>query len=546
MQILPPRSRSLGALGAKPWEAPLKPEELPFDLLYIDPRYTLKALNDLMDAPESLQQIEAWAKNPPDWVKKKNKLGQDSWRLAAFIRHRLNHRLPKNWFDSQIDSDASLVIQARGKYRDLSTQTLAEWSTMAPNWKPWNRDRDMTAVAMPAILWANRIASARAGADIGFFVNSPIEELADDIVHENDKTLLAWLEGVCNAIATWGISSTTSGTKAVAQATAATAGKTGEKTLIQKGTEQVTKQAISTAKREGEQAIRQGTQAVATAVTSGSDSAAKRGATAAATGVASAGIAYGAAAVGLATPVGWLTLALIALAPVLCWGTTEVALKTIKDNLRNLHPDFIPQFIATIYTKRFNAVPTPEQVAELDQRYSGLISANSLAKAVASPENDPSIIAAITKRQSDIRGVIMRRLKELGCPDPNPDRVASLANDAFNRLWSAEELNRRIYNNQAFLCLKDFAQVRSAILRSSLSRDAVKFANAAAKIRTQIPVLPPTITGTTPLPPVVPPVAPAKGGIGPALALATGGFFVGGPVGAGVGFVIGLAAGKKK
>jgi hypothetical protein len=56
----------------------------------------------------------------------------------------------------------------------------------------------------------------------------------------------------------------------------------------------------------------------------------------------------------------------------------------------------------------------------------------------------------------------------------------------------------------------------------------------------------PTKQPAGPAKPPAGPAAPAKTGVGAALALAIPGFFVGGPVGAGIGFVVGLAAGGKK
>lgn len=72
-------------------------------------------------------------------------------------------------------------------------------------------------------------------------------------------------------------------------------------------------------------------------------------------------------------------------------------------------------------------------------------------------------------------------------------------------------------------------------------------ATVNVKPQTPAPVpVPTTGTGTSgQRPPYTPAKAPAKkGGAGAALALATGGFFVAGPVGAAAGLVIGLAAGK--
>jgi hypothetical protein len=540
--------RQLAGLGAGPKDA-LKPEELPSGILFIYPRYVLKVLGDLLDAPESLAQIQAWSYDPPEWVKKKNKLGQDSYRLAAFLRTRLNFRIPKNWFDSQIDSDASLVIEGKRKYSDVSTETLAEWATNPPPWRPWNRDRDITAVVMPAILWAQRIVSARAGFDIPFFVDSSIEEISDDLVRANDKDLLDWVEALCNMLTSWGISSANAAgkevTKQVVEKTATQTAKDAAPGLWEQAKKKALEEGTKEAKRAGTALIRKGISETGDLLTpDGASTFAKEGIQSAEAGVTSAALAFAFAS----TPIGWVSLAAIAAAPVLCWGAKSYALKLIKDNLRDWHPDFVPTFIGSVYQKRFGIVPGADVISNLDQRYSALISANSIAKAVASPENDPAVLAAVTKRQNEIQATITKSLDYFGCKTPNPDRVAAFADRAFNNFWSPEEINRRVYNEKAWLCsASSIKELRTIVMRPAISSAAARITKAVAAMRNSIkpPIAPVTPSGKPPVGPV-PPAGPAKGGIGPALALATGGFFVGGPPGAGIGFVLGLMAGKKK
>lgn len=543
-----PRVAMLSGLGRAPWDEPLRPGELPSGALYFHPRYTLKVINDLLDDEVSLKTCEDWARDPPDWVKQKNKLGQDSFRLACFIRHRLNHRIPKNWIDTQIDSDASLIIEGRWKYNDLSMETLAEWSTQAPNWKPWNRNKDLTAVVMPAFLWARKVASARAGIDIPFFVDSTVENIVDTVVAGEKALFLAGIQFICNIAATLGIGAATSSAQA-AQKVGEEATKQAAKTT----TEKLTEVGVDTLKKVGEQEaksavkgeIRKGTQELAKDV----DSRAGKGAVSAAgSGAAAGGVAVATALIA-GTPIGWVGIAALVAAPLLCWLGTELALKLMKDNLRDWLPDLVPTLITRVYFARFGVAPTPEQVAELDQRYSWAISANSIAKAVASPENNPLIIDAVTQRQKVLRAAVNDAVGKLTNCKPNPVAVANLANTAFNDLWNEKQIADYVSANRLRLCLPTVsvtALSRTAALRSTLANLAV------ANIKPMSPVATANITPGTPKGDVVkktlpnPPKAAAKSGVGAALALATGGFFVGGPVGAGIGFVVGLAAGGKK
>jgi hypothetical protein len=78
--------------------------------------------------------------------------------------------------------------------------------------------------------------------------------------------------------------------------------------------------------------------------------------------------------------------------------------------------------------------------------------------------------------------------------------------------------------------------------------DRLRAINAAGVDVSDVKKSPITNVGTDEKPPRIdPPPKTAAGGagVGAALALSVGGFVVGGPVGAGVGFIVGLLAGKK-
>jgi hypothetical protein len=394
---------------------------------------------------------------------------------------------------------------------------------------------------MPAFLWARKIASARAGVDIPFFVDSAVEDLSDKLVAAQEKSLLTVLEVICNIAATYGIGAATGGGAAVAKEGVKEGTKQGIK---ETATESLKKSAANYVTQKAKSA---GTQVVREAAKEIDSSKGREAAIAAGSGVVGGGVAVAGALIA-GGPIGWVAIAALAAAPLLCWGLKEAALKLIKDNLRDWVPDFVPQFITSVYAAQFGAQPTPEQVAELDQRYSWAISANSIAKAVASPENNPLIIDAVSQRQTLIRAAISASVTKLtGCV-PNPVRVAEVANRAFNDLWDEKRIADYVSANRAFLCKLTLAPAtlaRTAALRSGLA------VQAAGNIVGVKPIASANVSVSDKKGGVIPrtlPNPPKKqaAGIGAALALATGGFFVGGPVGAGIGFVVGLAAGGKK
>jgi hypothetical protein len=426
--------------------SPLLPGELPAGALFFQPRYVVKIINDLYGDNISLAQARSWAANPPDWVKKKNKLGQDSYRLACFIWSRLAYRFPANSAQDLLvpDSDAALIIQGRWKYNSLSIDTLAEWSVNPPNWKPWNESGDLTATILPAVLWARKVASARAGVDIPFFVDSTVEEVADIVVEENQSLFLGAFEFICNLAASLGISAGMSASQAAGKVAEAATAESAEETIKAVG------------KKAGKKAVEKGTakgiKAGATAVVATSDRFTDKAVSVASSAAAAAGVAVVGALIA-GGPIGWVGIGALAAAPFLCWGLTEAVTEGIKDNLRDWLPDLVPILIREVYKRVFGSTPSTDQVAELDKRYAGLISANSIAKAVASPENDPRIISAVIRRQAALRAEIIRAiaLHRPGCV-PDEKRVAELADAAFNKTWTPMDINNNVLAFKNQLC----------------------------------------------------------------------------------------------
>jgi hypothetical protein len=449
--------------------------ELPSGALFFAPRYVVKVVNDLYNSNESLTNCRAWAANPPDWVKKKSKLGQDSYRLACFIRARLAHRFPTSGAaDLAVpDSDASLIIQTRWMSDKLTLATLADWSVNPPNWSPWNPSQgNITRIIMPAVLWARRVGSERAGVDIPFFIDSTVEEVADIVVEENQALFLGAFELICNIAASLGISAGMS----AAQATGKVAEAATEDVVVET--------AKAAGKKVGKKVVEKGTakgiKAGATALVATSDRTTDKAISAGASATAAAGVAVVGALIA-GGPIGWVGIGALAAAPFLCWAATEAIAEMVKANLRDWMPDLVPTLIRAVYKRVFGSTPSNDQVAELDKRYAGLISANSIAKAVGSPENDPRIINAVIRRQDALRAEIIRAiaLHRPGCV-PDEKLVAELADAAFNKTWTPMDINGYVLVFKDRLCpppptiVPDLRVVTINMRAPQLSRISVK------------------------------------------------------------------------
>ncbi len=454
---------------------PLLPSELPSGALFFQPRYVVKVVNDLYNDNISLAQCRSWAANPPDWVKKKNKLGQDSYRLACFIRSRLAHRFPPTGAEDLAvpDSDASLIIQNTNLANTVTIATLGDWAVNPPNWRPWSPSQgNITRIIMPAVLWARRVASERAGIAIPFFVDSTVESVATLVVEENQGLFLGAFELICNIASSLGISAGMSSVQAAAKVSEAAASGGALDTAKAVGTKVV--------KKGAEKGTTKAIKAGVTAAVAVSDRATDKLISTGAASLAAGGVAVVGALIA-GGPIGWIGIGALMAAPFLCAAATEAILNQVKANLRDWVPDVVPTLIREVYKRQFGSTPSTDQVDALNKRYARLISADSIAKAVGSPENDPVIINAVIRRQAQLRDAVLAAAARTrpGCV-PDEKRVAELANAAFNGTWTAPQLDSAVLGAIGVICpppptiVPDLRIVTINVRAPALSRISVK------------------------------------------------------------------------
>ena len=439
---------------------PLEEWELPGGAFFFHPRQIVKWLNDFVDSKLPAEGVANYIDNLPEWVRTKHsKLGQDSYRLAAFIYSRLKYRFPGSR-ETFVPMDASVILRNRFKYENTPIELLAEWSVRPPNKDDFNDPDDVASIAMAPILWARKVASKRLGTDIPFYYKSTGEEIADYLIDRNAALYAALFTMICNYAAGKALPDLPADQVRAAKEVSDRVGKqVGESIEDEKD-------------RTSEQALTLG---------------------------ASSG-AYAAMLIILGNPASLAVV--LAAVPLLCFAGKEAALELLERNFRKWLPDLVPGFILQVYRDAFGKVPKPDIIKELTAVTSGANNANTIAQIVTQTQYSPEMIDATLRRQKAIREKIKAFYKQYGCQSAiqqidtlgkkggfsitiNP--VALLAAKAFDYGLTDAEIEEEVKKTIGTVCSKDFVdQIKKARSAAVVKFDRAKLQDQIMKAQTPL------------------------------------------------------------